>query len=128
MCFKEKELLFRALAFAIDTIVSTTIVIIMGDVFLTSPLYDNIYYVIISCMSLLLFRDIFGKSLGKFLLGLEVTNELDGKRARFSQRILKNITIPITMVEIIVIICNKDHKKIGDRLAKTQTIRKTGDG
>ena len=115
-------LIFRGIAYFIDTLISTIatmgiIVILKGKLH-----FEDIYLVIGIAFTLLIFRDIFGKSLGKFLLGMTIVDYKNKNKAKFYQRLLKNITVPLSMVEIPIIIFAKNHKRIGDRLAKTEIV------
>lgn len=68
----------------------------------------------------LLFKDfIFGnKSLGKLIFRLKVVDS-DGKKAKFSSLILRNIPFLLTIVEGVLVLANKGVR-LGDMLAKTR--------
>jgi uncharacterized RDD family membrane protein YckC len=84
-------------------------------------LQDN-YLTIGVGLTLFILRDIFGKSLGKYLLGMTIVDSKTQNTAKFYQRLLKNITAPLSIIEIPMIIFAKDNKRIGDRLAKTELL------
>ncbi len=71
----------------------------------------------------ILFKDSFnGKSLGKRLVGLQVIG-LDGNVVKPRQALVRNILmiIPIfPVVEYIVMRCDKDGRRLGDQMVKTE--------
>ena len=110
----------RASALLVDQLISIIILfvasfVLTGDIFG----YGDHLGVIIP-MLLLVFRDIFGKSIGKVLLGLEIIDIRTGKTATLGQRLLKNITTPLTVIEIVILLCKKENLRLGDKLAKTE--------
>lgn len=115
-------LIFRGIAFIIDTMlcagVAIAILFVLKD---GLHLQDN-YLTIGAGLTLFILRDIFGKSLGKHLLGMIIVDSKTQNKAKFYQRLLKNITAPLSIIEIPIIIFSKDNKRIGDRLAKTELI------
>ena len=122
MTLENKTLLFRGVAFAIDTIVCVFIAIgIFGIVSLYMEL-QSYYLTIVVGLVLLTFRDVFGKSLGKMLVGIDILDNKSKEKASLIQRISKNITTPISIVEIPIIILCKDHRRIGDIISQTETI------
>ena len=119
---KTTFLIFRGIALVIDLMISAFVAITAGDLIYCEDSSNRFYLVMVIGCLLMLFRDIFGKSLGKFFLGLEIVDEQSGTKATISQRILKNITAPITVVvEAPIVIFSKDNRRLGDRLAKTKT-------
>ena len=72
-------------------------------------------------VTLFIFRDVFGRSIGKIILKLEIVDSRTGKKAALWQRLLKNITAPITVVEILIILLKKEQFRLGDKLARTET-------
>ena len=104
----------RAAAFLVDVVVSFLIILLLSKV-LSVETYILSRYLIV----MLLFRDIFGKSLGKFLLGITIVDFRTGKKANIWQRLLRQLTLPIIAAEMIVVISTKDKRRLGDYWAKT---------
>ncbi|VVB53645.1 RDD family protein [uncultured archaeon] len=88
-----------------------------------------LYFLAVIPMILFMFlRDgLFGGTgVGKKLMGLKVVSD-GGKPAGFKESILRNITwcIPIlNWAELILPFVDKDGKRIGDKIAKTQVTEK----
>ena len=75
-------------------------------------------------MSPMLFRDIFGRSIGKLCLGLEIVDRESGKKAGVLQRFLRNVTFPITTFEGIFFVLCDGERRWGDRFARTEVREK----
>ena len=78
---------------------------------------------------LLMFRDVFGTSPGKRLLGLRVVDastEEAGRSPSFGQRILRNVPLLLVgLMWIVEFVAAKDDVKLrryGDMLAKTEVV------
>ncbi len=71
-----------------------------------------------------LLRDIFGRSIGKICLGLEIVDRENGKKASAIQRFLRNVTFPITTFEGIFFVFSNREQRWGDKLARTEVIEK----
>lgn len=104
----------RAAAFLVDVAVSFLIILLLAKVLSVETYILSRYLVV-----MLLFRDIFGKSLGKLLLGITIIDFKTGKKANVWQRILRQLTLPIIAAEMIVVISTKDKRRLGDYWAKT---------
>ena len=65
-------------------------------------------------------KDVFGRSLGKWLFGISIIN-IDNPQTKPSvpNRILRNLTVFIWPVEAIVMLRNADRRRLGDRLGHT---------
>ena len=121
MTLENKTLLFRGVAFAVDTMICTFISIICLEFLELLITLSSYKFSIALGMLLLIFRDVFGKSLGKLLLGLEIVDIKSNKKAKLYQRLLKNITAPLTVIEGPIALLRKDKKRLGDIVAKTET-------
>lgn len=64
---------------------------------------------------LILLRDLFGRSLGKKILGLELLDS-QGNKPKLWKRILRNITFAFFQVEILVVALSSDHQRLSDQL------------
>ena len=114
-------LFFRAASLMIDTLIFSTIAeLIIQFVYVGNSLGSRYSYMAIGFV-LIVFRDIFGKSPGKIIFGLEIVDNQTGMKASAFKRILKNVTTPLTIIEGVILLVSKDTRRLGDRLAKTQT-------
>lgn len=116
MISKKLTILFRGASFMIDTMICTGIAIGICAI----CTLNNIFIIAFGLL-LLIFRDVPGKSIGKLLLGLDIVDGQSNKRASLLQRLVKNITSFVTILEIPILLLRNDHKRIGDMLAKTET-------
>lgn len=114
-------LLFRGGAFYIDLMISVAIAMIFNTIVYGELSFDHIYLDIGLAFILLTFRDIFGKSVGKLLLGMSIVDTRDNNKAKIFQRLVKNITTPLSIIEIPMVLLRKDHRRLGEMLAKTET-------
>ena len=73
----------------------------------------------------LLLRDMFGRSLGKFIMGLEIINLESGGKPSIKQCFLRNLTFLLSFYEGIVLLFTEDDRRWGDKLAKTRVILKS---
>lgn len=121
MSLNKLTILFRGIAFAVDTLISTAIAMLIVKIAVGELLLSYNYSVMFLGLSLLSLRDIFGRSVGKHLLGLNIVNATGSMQTRWYQRLLKNITTPLSIIEIFLVVIRKDHKRIGDKIAKTET-------
>lgn len=72
----------------------------------------------------LIFRDLpKNGSIGKRVFKLQIINSETKESATIGQRILRNIPILLSWIEVIVFIAS-NGKRIGDRIAKTDVILK----
>lgn len=119
MSLTKKTLLMRGIAFGIDTLISTTMAVLINCIIFKTISLQNITPTIIIGFTLLILRDIFGKSIGKYILGLNIIDITTNKKTNVFKRLLKNITTPITIIEIPICLLRADNKRLGDLLAKT---------
>lgn len=128
----------RAGTYLIDLIPAVIVGFIFGWIPIVGPMIAGF---ILACYWLL--RDITGGSIGKLLLGLRVVGK-NGEEAKFSQRILRNVTIaagpalliiplvgpfvalPITAILILVeiVLVLSQGERLGDRIAGTAVIHR----
>ena len=121
MCFNKLNVLFRGVAFAIDSVISTSLAMFVVALLMGEVSLGHNYLIIGIGISLLIIRDFFGKSVGKYLLGIDVLDAKSGTKAKWNQRLLKNITAPLSIIEIFMVVLRNDHKRIGDMIANTET-------
>ncbi|MFJ5763130.1 RDD family protein [Neobacillus sp. NPDC093182] len=66
-----------------------------------------------------LFKDSFIKrSIGKRIFGLKIYNS-NGMELHYWQILLRNITLIISIIELVVFLSRSDKKRLGDLIAKT---------
>ena len=118
----KKTLLFRAIALGIDAIIIAGIIIPLLLILFGENSLDYVYLGIFAACVFVVLRDIFGKSIGKYLMGLNIVDIKSNERAKFYQRLLRNITAPITIAEGIILLASKRHSRIGDNIAKTKVV------
>ncbi len=74
--------------------------------------------ILLISLILLIFRDIIGtRSIGKKILDLNILDLETNKVASFSKRFLRNITLPIAPIEILLLVLGK--QSIGEYLSNT---------
>ena len=71
---------------------------------------------------LMILRDARGRSLGKQILRLHIVNEDGESKTTMRQRIIRNLTTPLHVVEGVAILLRGDLRRWGDMLAKTKII------
>jgi uncharacterized RDD family membrane protein YckC len=91
--------------------------IVSDDEFRATEQIGNFINIIVFIIPL--FKDSFFKrSIGKRIFGLKIYNT-QGDEPHYGQILLRNITLPISIVELIVFLSRNDRKRLGDILAKT---------
>ncbi len=123
----------RLAAFLIDHTIASTIIIlftfialgpnfmeseVMKDKMLNIILFTTIPIIIFYC-----FKDSYkGISLGKWIMGIIVKNNIDYNTPILKNLVLRNVSYIILPIEMIVLAFNKDKKRIGDMLAGTKVV------
>lgn len=129
---KEKADLFRRIsAFVIDHFIIVYITLIPFFIkfneIVNQPviMFDLFYKFMILAFLLYILKDsVRGKSLGKWLVGIKVSEDTNfNKIPSIYRLILRNILIIIWPVEFIVLLVSKDKRRIGDKLAKTDVVK-----
>lgn len=97
----------RAIAMLIDMFVIGVISLLPEYiVFLLDFKYDTIVWLFFVWV-LSLMRDAFGRGLGKTIMKLHVIDVRTNRQASWQKRIIRNITSPFWMIEVVVCrICN----------------------
>jgi len=122
---KKADIGKRIKAFLIDHIIYS--IILVGPSTLLIP-SDNFFsafpiFMIIAFIAYA-FKDIFnGRSVGKRILGLYVRNHDDfAKTPRYYYLIIRNLFLFLWPVELILLLIDRDSRRLGDKLAKTQVV------
>lgn len=107
----------RGIAFLIDMIIIAGVFSVVTSTVVTdiAAMAQWGWAIRLGMYMLILLRDLFGRSLGKKLLGLDLL-DTQGKKPPLWKRILRNITFIIFQVEIIVVALNGDHQRLSDQL------------
>jgi len=117
---KENLMTKRSLAFVVDSLWIITVAgIVMFVIGLIFPDIDEVVSTVINNLlriGLLLFRDVIG--IGKRLMKLRVVDQ-KGRRASFSKLIIRNVTLVIPLVDMIIAFFTV---RLGDRLANTTVV------
>ena len=123
----------RIIAGIIDYIIACIIQAILMFIFFIRPLIEhgdggNIYntlirfYIVTFCsISFLIIKDVLGKkSIGKRIMKLKIVTKNNGSEATFSKRLLRNLTLFLLPIEILILLINKE--RLGDSLTKTNVV------
>ena len=89
---------------------------------------NSFYLITALAVLIMIFRDIFGRSIGKIIFGLKIVNSVGKNAAPLWKRICRNLLLVVAVVDIITILVRKDHRKFLDVKLGTEVIEKTGDG
>ena len=115
----------RIKAFLIDYIIYTIVLVASATIFLTIDNFDITFPIFMIIVFIAIsFKDILnGRSIGKRILGLYVRDYNDfEKTPRFYNLIIRNLLLFIWPVEFLVLKIDKDSRRLGDKLAKTQVV------
>lgn len=112
----------RFLAGYIDhMLISVIILLPLAAAFGFKFMNDNLIFVSTGGTILYAFKDVFNKSVGKKILKLKVIDG-DGKKSTVWKRILRNLTMPIWPVEVLIMLVRKDHLRLMDLLLDTNVV------
>ena len=100
-------LIFRGAAFLMDIMIYSAILQVIVWIFYKIPVFGTKPVIIGIAFIFMFFRDVFGKSIGKYLLGLNIIDSRSTNKAKVYQRLLKNITLPLWFVEAPIVIFSK---------------------
>ncbi|WP_170158487.1 RDD family protein [Aquisalibacillus elongatus] len=116
----------RMLAFIVDYFLMTLLGIIL--VLLILPFVSNDQFQVTSKVNTYLnlvvyltpiFKDSFFKrSIGKRIFGLEIY-DVQGNPLNYWQVLIRNVTLPILIVEVIILLSRSDRRRLGDLLGGT---------
>ena len=127
MNIMHKRLLASIIDFFLCLMIGTLIflvVIFIGDGIIIKWLSNNNvgdWAVYLPIFVLVIFKDISGKSLGKRATNIKIVCSNDNMRSpNIFKRVLRNITIIILPIEVLIIMLGKT--RIGDRIAKTEIL------
>lgn len=124
----------RIIAFIIDLLIAALIQFVMFLIFIIIPLSreqmashmvisTNIKITMISFLYILLRDVIGGKGIGKRMMNLMVRDS-SGAECSIWRIILRNISLLIWPVEGIVILIDKNRKRLGDKIFHTDVFKR----
>ena len=115
----------RIAAFVIDHIIYSLILVPPFVIFVPFDYFYSAFpiFMVIALIAYA-FKDIFnGRSIGKRIFMLHVRNYNDcEKTPRLYNLIIRNLLIFFWPVEFLVLLSDKDKRRLGDKLAKTQVV------
>ena len=100
---------------AVVSVVSVPLYIFSGEA------TKNIFLVLMVVIALfgMICKDALGISVGKLVFKYEVYSQKTDKRATALQKIVRNITLVVWPVEVIVLLLSKRERRLGDMIAGT---------
>jgi uncharacterized RDD family membrane protein YckC len=123
----------RIYAWIVDFLIACGIQFVLMVFFFFIPLFSNMgvwdmnnimarELTITYCSVMyLVIRDIMGKkSIGKRIFNLKIINKDDNTEANFAKRILRNVTMLLGPVEIVIFFILKE--RLGDKIAGTNVV------
>lgn len=84
---------------------------------------SNMSLVLIVGFAALTFKDVFGRSIGKRLMGIKITE--GGKAPKVWKRIVRNLSTALWDVEFLVFLLRSDHRKLMDVLLGLDVVSDT---
>lgn len=130
MTFHEKINLYRRyLAFLFDFLFSMATMVLICDLLfkklITLENQDLFYWIWAGAVYLILAtRDMTGRSLGKRIFRLKIVSFNENEEVKLYQLVLRNITLFLLPIEIIMFALGKEHLRLGDYMAGTLVIPK----
>ena len=133
MQLDNKESIFRKRLLAVGIDIAILVLVFMianiipiyDDYIMTARDFGRSYYIVYGIILLIieigfLCKDVIGgQSIGKKIVHIKVVNE-DESKANLLQLIIRNITILIWPIEVIILLLGK--RKIGDVISKTMIV------
>ena len=115
-----KKLLFkRLIALYIDLGITTMFSMLIYILIFQNVGVDEYSFVMFFTQILMICRDVFGRSIGKRCASLYIVNYERNQMVKLHQRLLRNVTGPIIIIEVFTILLREDHRRLGDLLANT---------
>ena len=114
-------LLKRVVALYIDLFISEAIATVLYEMYKPICDYemDYIPFVLAVALVALLCKDLFDRSIGKRIMRLCILDIKTNSSPKLYQRVLRNITAPITVFEGVLVFMNNENRRLGDVLAGT---------
>ena len=107
----------RIVAFWVDHLCISFITVVPITLIHNTQIFEgvsNMSLVLIVGFTALTFKDVFGRSLGKRIMGIRITE--GGKTPKVWKRIVRNLSTVLGGVEFLVFLLRSDHRKLMDVL------------
>lgn len=107
----------RIVAFWVDHLCISFITVVPITLIHNTQIFEgvsNMSLVLIVGFTVLTFKDVFGRSLGKRIMGIRITE--GGKTPKVWKRIVRNLSTVLGGVEFLVFLLRSDHRKLMDVL------------
>ena len=107
----------RIVAFWVDHLCISFITVVPITLIHNTQIFEgvsNMSLVLIVGFTALTFKDVFGRSLGKRVMGIRITE--GGKTPKVWKRIVRNLSTVLGGVEFLVFLLRSDHRKLMDVL------------
>jgi len=116
----------RFLALIIDFIVLAfiflaVILAVARTIFITDVDKAKIIVLVLSVLFYL--KDSMGQSPGKKLLGIKIVRKTDFKKPNITLPLIRNLFLSLGIIEVIVILSDANHERLGDKVTKTIVVR-----
>ena len=118
----------RLIAFMIDfalptLIVSTVFSLIVHDIMGLPVTNTEVMIWGYSLFISVMLKDLGGNSLGKRITGFKVISVIGDEKPKITQLLVRNLFVFFIPFDAMMVLLRRDHRKIGDLLAKTTVIR-----
>ena len=107
----------RIVAFWVDHLCISFITVVPITLIHNTQIFEgvsNMSLVLIVGFTALTFKDVFGRSLGKRIMGIRITE--GGKTPKVWKRIVRNLSTVLGGVQFLVFLLRSDHRKLMDVL------------
>ncbi len=94
---------------------------VAGTIFITD--FDKAKVIVIVLNVLFYVKDSTGQSLGKKLLGIKIVGKTDFKKPNLILPLIRNLFLSLGIIEVIVILSDANHERLGDKVTKTMVVR-----
>jgi uncharacterized RDD family membrane protein YckC len=116
----------RFFALIIDYIVLAFIFLVVifavaGTIFITDITEAKVIVIVLSVLFYL--KDSTGQSVGKKLLGIKIVRKTDFRKPNIIMPLIRNIFLSLGIIEVIVILSDANHERLGDKVTKTIIVK-----
>jgi len=116
----------RFVALIIDYIIFfliflAAIFVVAGTIFITDV--DKAKIIVLVLNILFLLKDSTGQSPGKKLLGIKIVRKIDFNKPNIILPLIRNLFLCLGIIEVIVILSDENHERLGDKVTKTMVVR-----
>jgi len=124
---KRATLIQRFIALLIDYIIIATIAVpILKYNAKVAFEHSNTVTLIVLLLNLLFFsKDITGQSPGKKVMNIKIVDKIDLSKPTLKSLIIRNIILCLGIIEVAVILIDKNHERIGDKVTGSIVVQAT---